>query len=297
VPPNRARRRSGAVVGIALAVVLAVVIYGVYSKYRQVTPYVPVPGCQAGTGPQAVSLDAGQAAVAATIAGVATRHKLPAEALTIAYSAALQESKLENLPYGDRDSVGIFQQRPSEGWGPAVDLEDPVYATTKFFDALVKVPGYTTMPVDQAAQAVQHSADGSAYEQWVDVSEQLTSYFTGASPHGVACWYTPSGRQDLAGAVGDLTETFGPKGRNGVLMGITVDRSAKKNSSSVAVVRVRRDAGWAVACWLVANAQEYGLHEVRYAGFEWKAADDSMSWQRASGPSALKDPRGSIVAG
>jgi hypothetical protein len=229
----------------------------------------------------AISLDTEQAGIAATIAGVAARHGLPRQAVTIAYAAALQETQLENLDYGDRDSVGVFQQRPSQGWGPAADLEDPVYATTKFFDALVRVPGYAKMPVDQAAQAVQHSADGSAYEQWVEVATLLSGYFTGQPPHGVSCWYAPAGRADLAGAVRELTQTFGPQG--GVLVGISTDRSGQKQKGSVTVVHAQRDAAWTVASWLVANAQDYGISQVRYAGYEWNAADGSMGWQPASG--------------
>ena len=153
----------------------------------------PPPGCQAGTGVAAIPLATDQAGIAATIAGVAARHRLPRRAVTIALAAALQESQLQNLDYGDRDSVGVFQQRPSQGWGTTAELEDPVYATTKFFAALVRLPGYTKMPVDQAAQDVQHSADGYAYEQWVEVATLLAGYFTGTSPAGVSCWYTPAG--------------------------------------------------------------------------------------------------------
>ena len=180
--------------------VLAVAGYAIYHSFQNVTPAPPPPGCQAGTGEQAISLDPEQAEVAATIAGVAARHRLPRQAVTIALAAALQESKLHNLDYGDRDSVGIFQQRPSEGWGSASQLQDPVYATTKFYAALTQVPGYAKMPVYQAAQAVQHSADGSAYQQWTDVAGQLAGYFTGKSPHGVSCWYTPAGQANLAEA-------------------------------------------------------------------------------------------------
>jgi len=170
--------RGRAVVGTTLVLVLAVAGYAVYHSFRGVSPALP-PGCQVGSGPQAITLDTEQAAIAATIAGVAARHQLPRQAVTIALAAALQESKLHNLNYGDRDSVGIFQQRPSQGWGPATKLEDPVYATTKFYAALTQVRGYTTMPVYQAAQDVQHSADGSAYEQWVGIATQLAGYFTG----------------------------------------------------------------------------------------------------------------------
>jgi hypothetical protein len=130
--------------------VLVAAGYLIYHSFRNVTAPPPAPGCQAGTGVQAVDLDPEQAEVAATIAGVAARHRLPRQAVTIALAAALQESKLHNLDYGDRDSVGIFQQRPSEGWGSVAQLQDPVYATTKFYTALAKVHGYTAMPVYRA---------------------------------------------------------------------------------------------------------------------------------------------------
>jgi hypothetical protein len=287
--------RGRAVVGTTLVLVLAVAGYAIYHSFGNLTPALPPPGCQAGTGGQAITLDTDQAAIAATIAGVAARHRLPRQAVTIALAAALQESKLHNLDYGDRDSVGIFQQRPSQGWGPATKLEDPVYATTKFFAALTQVRGYTTMPVYQAAQDVQHSADGSAYEQWAGMAGQLAGYFTGQPPHGVSCWYAPAGSGDLAAAVQRMAQTFGPPGRKAVVIRVTTDRSVQKNKGSAAVLHVQRGAAWTVASWLVAHAQAYGLSEVRYAGYEWKAANGSMGWQPDPGPNA--SPRGSIVAG
>ena len=208
--------------------VLVAAGYLIYHSFRNVTSPPPPPGCQAGTGVQAIDLDPEQAEVAATIAGVAARHRLPRQAVTIALAAALQESKLHNLDYGDRDSVGIFQQRPSEGWGSATQLQDPVYATTKFYAALAKVHGYTAMPVYQAAQDVQHSADGSAYQQWTDIARQLTGYFTGKSPHDVSCWYTPAGQANLAGVERQIGQTFGPAGRKAVVVRITTDRSGQK---------------------------------------------------------------------
>ena len=280
--------------------VLVVAGYAVYRSFRNITAAPPPPGCQAGTGEQAFTLGTDQAAIAATIAGVAARHGLPRQAVTIAYAAALQESKLHNLDYGDRDSVGVFQQRPSQGWGPAAELKDPVYATTKFFAVLTQVSGYTRMPVYQAAQDVQHSADGSAYQQWAGIAGRLAGYFTGQSPHGVSCWYTPAGKADLAGAVRRMAQTFGSPGRDAVVSRITLDRSAQKNGGSAAVLHVRRDAGWMVAGWLVAHAQAYDLSEVRYAGYVWKAATGSTGWQRdssATSPSGKNASPGSIVAG
>jgi hypothetical protein len=283
-------------VGTTLVLILVVAGYAIYHSFRNVTAAPPPPGCRAGTGVQAIDLDPEQAAVAATIAGVAARHRLPPQAVTIALAAALQESKLHNLDYGDRDSVGIFQQRPSEGWGTPSQLQDPVYATTKFYAVLAEVPGYATMPVYQAAQDVQHSADGSAYQQWTDVAGQLTGYFTGKSPHDVSCWYTPSGQANLAGAERQIRQTFGPAGRKAVVVGISTDRSAKKNAESTAVLHVQRAAAWTVASWLVAHAEAYHLSEVRYAGYAWKAADGNMGWQRESNPTSPSGKNG-IVAG
>jgi len=293
VPPNTRRLRTLALTGSAL--VLAAAGYLAYHSFQGVTPAPPPPGCQAGIGVDAISLDTDQAGIAATIAGVAVRHGLPRQAVTIAYAAALQESKLQNLAYGDLDSVGVFQQRPSQGWGSAAELEDPVYATTKFFAALVRVPGYARLPVDQAAQDVQHSADGSAYQDWAGVAAQLAGYFTGASPHGVSCWFALAGTADLAGAARELAHTFGPQGRDDVVIRITTDRSGQEKDRSVAVLHTQRDAAWTVASWLVAYAQDYGISEIRYAGYEWNAAHGTMGWQRASGAAA--PAHGSIVAG
>jgi hypothetical protein len=278
--------------------VLAVAGFAAYSGFRHASPPARPPGCQVGTGPQAISMDTGQAAIAATIAGVAARHRLPRRAVAVAYAAALQESQLQNLDHGDRDSVGVFQQRPSEGWGTASQLQDPVYASTKFFAALVQVQGYAKMPVDRAAQDVQHSVDGTAYEQWAPLAAALAGYFTGAPPHGVSCWYVPSGQADLAAAARKLTQTFGPQGRAGVVIRITTDRSEKTGNGSVAVVHAQRDAAWTVASWLVAYAQDYGITDVRYGGYEWNAADGSAGWRRA-GPvsSAPSQALSSIVAG
>jgi hypothetical protein len=298
VLPTR-RLRTVALIGSAL--VLAVAGYLTFGGARHgSTPAAPPPpGCQAGAGVSAIPLDTGQAGIAATIAGVAARHGLPRKAVTIALAAALQESQLQNLTYGDRDSVGVFQQRPSQGWGTTAELEDPVYATTKFFAALVRVPGYTKMPVGQAAQDVQHSADGYAYGQWVEVATLLAGYFTGAPQAGVSCWYTPAVQPDLAGALKQLTQTFGPQGKDGVLAGIATDRSGQKKDRRVAVVHVQRvgpQMAWTVAGWLVAHAQQYGISQIRYAGYVWSAGDGSMGWQRAS-RTASPVPRGSIVAG
>ncbi len=288
--------RRPLIVLTVIAVLLGAGAYVAYVAYQRfMVQVLTVPGCQAGTGQNAIPLDFGQAADAATVAAVATRDRLPARALTIAYATAFQESKLENLGYGDRDSVGIFQQRPSQGWGTAAQLQDPAYASRKFFGALVKVPDYTTIPVSAAAQAVQHSADGSAYQQYEQTGAQLAADFT-TRPHAVTCWYSPSAQAadqnislklNLHGAAEELDAAFGTPGQGGVLTGVTRIRSG-----SADLITTAPGAGWTVANWLVTHASSYGITKVGYAGYQWKAQLTETSWQSSSGAGGA----GGIVA-
>jgi hypothetical protein len=273
---------------VVLAVLLGAAAYAAYTAYRHVVTSLITPGCQVGSGVGALPLDPGQAPVAATIAGVAVRMGLPARALQVAYATALQESKLTNLPGGDRDSVGVFQQRPSQGWGTVAELEDPQYASTAFFKALVKVPDYLTIPEDQAAQDVQHSADGSAYAQWESTAAQLASAYT-ATPHALTCWYTPPAKPtpELSAVQTRLAQVFGPTGAatdGAVITGASRSRSGLE-------VRVRSQDGWTVANWLMTHASMYGLTTVSYDGWKWSASLTETSWQAAPGGSA-----GSILA-
>lgn len=252
-----------------LAVLAAV---GGYLAYHRIA--VAQNGCQA-TGGQVVALDTEQAAIAATIAGVAHSRRLPAAAVTIAYATAMQESKMHNLPHGDRDSVGVFQQRPSQGWGRPRQLIDPVYATGKFFAALVRVPGYLRIPLYQAAQAVQHSADGSAYTNYQQQAASMSRAFTGERPRAVWCWFPASGSRSLA--VGpmrrQLLRTFG---RRDVQL---VSGDVAASADPPAAVRVRhRAAGWAVASWLVTHATAYGISNVSYAGYQWSKTAGGRGW-------------------
>jgi len=270
-----------------IALLLAVGAYAAYKAYqRYVVQVLTVPGCQAGTGQNAVPLDFGQAADAATIAGVAARDHLSSRALTIAYATAFQESKLENLTYGDRDSVGIFQQRPSEGWGTTAELEDPAYAAQAFFGALVKVPDYLSIPVYEAAQDVQKSADGNAYQQYAQSGALLAAAYT-TGPHAVTCWYNPaeqassqgvSTKLNLHGAAEELDHVFGTPGQDGAaLTGVTRIRSG-----SADLITTTPGAGWTVASWLVANALTYGITQVSYDGHQWTAGLTETSWQANS---------------
>jgi hypothetical protein len=110
-----------------------------------------------------------------TIVAIALKQKLPKRAAVIAVATSMQESRLRDLPYGDRDSLGLFQQRPSSGWGSGDQVVDPQYATQKFYAALQHVPNWKTLPLTKAAQAVQRSAFPNAYAQWEPLAKKLVT--------------------------------------------------------------------------------------------------------------------------
>jgi hypothetical protein len=124
-----------------------------------------------------------QIANATTIYQVSQQLHLPQYAAVIAIATAIQESDLYNLDYGDRDSIGLFQQRPSQGWGTYAEIMDPVYASTKFYEALVKVPNWQAIPLTEAAQAVQNSGFPNAYAAHQNSAEYLAVSVSGALAH------------------------------------------------------------------------------------------------------------------
>ncbi|MGP3775469.1 C40 family peptidase [Streptomyces sp. SDT5-1] len=110
---------------------------------------------------------------AKAILGAGVALKVPSRGQAVALATALQESGLRNLAYGDRDSLGLFQQRPSKGWGSAEQVRDPAHAATKFYESLLKVPGWQSMTIAQAAQAVQQSGFPGAYAKWEPLATAL----------------------------------------------------------------------------------------------------------------------------
>lgn len=112
---------------------------------------------------------------AKTIVATGVALKMPTRGQVVALATALQESGLRNLSYGDRDSLGLFQQRPSQGWGTAEQIQDPVYAATQFYTHLLKVDGWQQLTVTQAAQEVQRSGYPDAYAKWEDLATTLQS--------------------------------------------------------------------------------------------------------------------------
>jgi hypothetical protein len=256
---GRVLRRRLIALSLALALVAGAGI-GITVAVRALIGTARVtPTCTLGTGSGAVELDPEQAADAATVAAVAVRRGLPNHAVTIALATALQESKLYNLNYGDRDSLGIFQQRPSQGWGSPTQLQDPAYAAGAFYSHLVQVSGWHTLTVSAAAQRVQHSADGSAYAQWEEEARALARALTGEVDAGLACRFD-----------GNPPPRPAP-----LLTAVRTQLGSRWNARDLG-----RSHDWATAEWIVAHAYAYGVLEVQVRGMRWTSA--TGHWRAAA---------------
>jgi cell wall-associated NlpC family hydrolase len=180
-------------VGVALAVFLVMTFAAFLVGGGGGSPSWSGP-CEAGIGSSPGVLSGGRAGTsvadlgeeqrrnAATIIGVARDMGAPPRAWLVALATAMQESTLENINYGDRDSLGLFQQRPSQGWGSPAQVTDPVYSTRIFIQRLLEVPGWESLPVTVAAQTVQRSAFPDAYAKWEGLAADLVKQVANVAP-------------------------------------------------------------------------------------------------------------------
>lgn len=252
---------------------------------------------------------------AATIAATGAARGMPTQGQVIALAAALQESGLRNLTYGDRDSVGVFQQRA--GWGPVSERMNPAVAARKFYDALERVPDWQSMTVAQAAQAVQRSAYPGAYARWEGQARQLAggvqpvdSYTCAAAPTAgkPGAWggYTngriPASalahpqsapralfRPDAAAAFDRLNAAY--KARFGV--SITVTDSYRDYPSQVRTKAAKgrmaatpgtSNHGWGLAADIGLNEAQYQWMRANAPKYGW----DNPPWARPGGSKVEK---------
>ncbi len=138
-------------------------------------PAGPAISAPAGGWPQVGAYSPDQVAMAATIVSAGAQMGVPVRGWVIGVATAIQESSLSNAAGGDQDSIGLFQQRPSQGWGTPQQLHDPVYASQKFFAKLLTIPNWQDLPLTDAAQAVQRSAYPDAYAKWESDATMLVN--------------------------------------------------------------------------------------------------------------------------
>ncbi|MFE7315176.1 heavy metal transporter [Streptomyces sp. NPDC057555] len=274
----------------ALAVLLGVVAY-LLVQYLTSGPGAPHCTVRVQGDGDPYELTPEQAANAATISAVAASRGLPERAVTIALATSMQESGLRNINFGDRDSVGLFQQRPSQDWGTVKEIMDPVYSAGEFYRHLVKVPGYSRLPLTVAAQKVQRSGYPQAYAKHEANAALLTGALTGRSGDVLSC--TVSHPVDSAGADGAakvrerLVREFGPEvlprpaggsGRSAT-SGRSVTVPVQPDGYRTAVEGDTVQRGWQLANWALAHAGDLHIEQISYAGRTWTASDSDKGWQ------------------
>jgi hypothetical protein len=225
--------------------------------------------------PRQVALERDQMANAATIAAVGIRRNLPQQAVVVALATAYQESGLVNVSGGDRDSLGLFQQRPSQGWGTPEQIRDPRYAANRFYSALSRVKGWEQMRVTDAAQAVQRSAYPQAYQKWADEADILAEALLGIATGAVACLLKRE--PPLRGPAAAAALTAGLALDWGIL-----DTQPRVEVPGLAVAAGDARTGWRYAHWLVSHASQHGVQRVRFGGMQWTA--EAGDWSPASDP-------------
>ncbi|MCT2591927.1 hypothetical protein LHJ74_18815 [Streptomyces sp. N2-109] len=238
-----------------------------------------------------------QAANAATIEAVASVRQLPEQAVTIALATAMQESGLRNLSHGDRDSLGLFQQRPSQGWGTEEQILDPVYSAGKFYDHLVKIPDYTELPLTVAAQKVQRSGYPDAYAKHETNASLLTAALTGRRAAALNCTTGPegvSGPGDLAEVREKLMRDFGEdvltapgsEAAGAEDGGAGSGGGRSKRPTDLAIPAGGKQRGWELAHWAVAHSAELRIERISYAGRVWSAGLSEDGWRESEEPGA-----------
>ncbi len=295
---------------VVAAIAAVAVVAGAGTWYAVQSGLGPLPdpnSCTATVDNYTVGLTIEQAENASIIAAVAERRELPARAISIAIATAYQESKLQNLDGGDRDSLGLFQQRPSQGWGTERQIKDPYYATNAFYDALVKVEGYEEMAITEAAQEVQRSAFPDAYADHEKDGRTIASAMSGYSDAAFSCQTDAAEasdeklaangltaranavRNDVAKAFGELPlGGFEPGGATSGHMegsahyeGRAIDIFFRPTSQN----NTRR--GWVLAQYLVANAERLHVGHVIFDDRIWSAGASSGDGWRNFDPPGL----------
>ncbi|MCJ0871323.1 hypothetical protein [Streptomyces sp. AP-93] len=302
--PRRRRRPLRWAAGFLVLVAVA----GYFVVQRASNDYGGVPYCTAsadgkngakGSG-QFDEMSPDQAANAATIAAVGVSKGMPDRAVTIALATAMQESGLRNLDHGDRDSLGLFQQRPSQGWGTPGQIMDPVYSAGIFYDRLAEIKGYSRLPLTVAAQRVQLSGFPQAYAKHEPDATVLTAAFTGGG-HLTCTGPAPARPGDPAKVRAELTRLLGknplytlPAAPGGPASGKGAGKDAGEGAGEGAGAAAESEVtlvakpgggdpaartGRVLAQWAVAGSRELGITRVSYGGKSWVAGKDGDRWR------------------
>ncbi|MDO5500787.1 MAG: hypothetical protein Q4F67_14020 [Propionibacteriaceae bacterium] len=258
----------------ALVVLLTLAVVGVawLREQRQIPPLPFEQRCVATSDSGQVVLTRDQAHWTAIVVGVGVERGIGVHGATIAMATVYQETGIRNLDYGDRDSLGLFQQRPSQDWGTPQQIMDPWYAAGQFYDSLVEVPGWETGDVNDTAQAVQRSGHPDAYRKHEQKARVLAEVFTGAAAAGLSCFDERARAGEPDTFRGDVRRTFG-------------DLPLEVEGPRAEIRTEGVEHAWAISAYAVANAGRLGITEIAANGQRWIADQRGLpSWVPGEDP-------------
>ncbi|TLW89735.1 NlpC/P60 family protein [Saccharomonospora piscinae] len=288
--------RAGLLIGFVAAATMTVLVAAgavlVIDSQRQHAHATPV-SCNAALGPTQPGQQGRGATDAGNLAGeqldtvsriisIGQERDLSPRAWQIAIQAGMTESGLRSLDYGDRDSLGIFQMRPSMGWGTPAQVTDPTYAINKFYDVLEAIPGWESLRPGDAAQAVERSAFPDRYHEWEPMAVYLVETMgevpdaTGCGP-GMGSALPPNeqagqaidfaleerGKPYVWGAVGpDSYDCSGLMLRAYESAGITLPRVSRDQYQAGAMLPVEQAQPGDLVFWAYDSADPATIHHV-----------------------------------
>lgn len=254
-------RKKTAIILVVALVVVGALGFGAWKGYEwlvtRMTPnacYLQVDGAE-----EPLRLTNEQARNASIIVAESYNRGLSEQAAVIALATAWQESGLRNLNYGDRDSLGLFQQRPSYDWGTKEQIMDPWYSSGRFYEELVKFDGWENTDVNDIAQKVQRSGHPEAYRKHETNARALAGAFRGSREGVFACI-----NRDASGTDRSVLDK---------VVAAVPGVSLQINGSELTMTANDADSAWSVAHLAIANATDLGIEKVSVGGNEWKQGE------------------------
>ena len=211
--------------------------------------------------------------VASGVIGVREMAASPAdvERAVARQSLAFPYDKVGN----NLDSIGLFQQRPSKGWGTIKQIMDPYYSSGKFYDALLGVKNWRTDDINDVAQKVQRSAHPDAYRKHVSKAQALAAALTGVQPGGLTCKAGSPAKADAAGLTALMRKALAGE--------VKVTRTEK----GLIVQGSTQQRAWAAAAFAVAYSDAYGVARVTLGGADWALDTSSLAPWTGNGTGSI----------
>lgn len=254
---------------VVVVIVLGLAAFGAWRGYQSFTERLVAERCYVSTEGERLILTHEQAANAAIIVAASYKAELPERAAVVALATAWQESGLRNIDYGDRDSLGLFQQRPSFGWGTEAEILDPWYSSGRFYEELVKFDDWENVDVNDMAQKVQRSGFPEAYRKHENNAVALAGALRGSRPASFACF--------------DRGQDPGNISAFDAFLAVVPGVEAQQDGNVVTLTGPDQATLWAATQLALAHTRAGGITSAVVADQEWIQGPEA-TWGAASEP-------------